>query len=223
MAGNSRARFADIWRSQVNHLLDRLEQPDKLVRQYVRDMEDAFNQGVSAVAAARAQERRLEREYKRQRARAQQAVVEAEELLAAGDEGGARSALQRKIEAERTLAELEPEIEDSRQTAVQVQGQLEDFRVRLEQARVREGQFVARQKIEGVASAAPSVNAADPLSRFQRIESRVRDRERSLARWEERIEEAEIEADVWREVNPPEEKAAVERELKALRSAVNQT
>ena len=223
MTGKSKERFADIWRSQVNHLLDRLEHPGKMVRQYVRDMEEAFSQGVAAVAAARAQERRLEREHKRQTARAQRAVAEAEELLAAGDEVGARQALQRKIAAQRTLAELEPEIEESRQTANQVQTQLEDLRLRLQQAKARQEQFSVRQRTSAHTREVDFSNDADPLARFQRIELRVRDRERSLARWEERIEESEIEADIWHEVGPglPQENEAVERELKALRSAGN--
>ena len=43
MAKGTLGRLGDIWRSNINELLDKMEDPDKMVRQIVRDMEGAVD------------------------------------------------------------------------------------------------------------------------------------------------------------------------------------
>ena len=59
----SKDRVAEIWKSNINDLLDSLEAPEKMARQFVRDMEEEVDQAAASVAAAVANERRLEREH----------------------------------------------------------------------------------------------------------------------------------------------------------------
>ncbi|MBT4098635.1 MAG: hypothetical protein HOE86_13370, partial [Gemmatimonadetes bacterium] len=52
-------RITHIVRSNVNEVLDRLEDPEKMVRQMVRDMEATVDRAVGAVSTAVADQRRL--------------------------------------------------------------------------------------------------------------------------------------------------------------------
>ena len=50
-------RIAAIWRANVNEVLDQLEDPEKLVPQLVRDMEDSVDRAVAALGKAVANEK----------------------------------------------------------------------------------------------------------------------------------------------------------------------
>ena len=52
MARGSLERLTTIWKANFNHLLDRMEDPEKMVRQFVRDMEDEVDKAARAAASA---------------------------------------------------------------------------------------------------------------------------------------------------------------------------
>ena len=81
----SKDRIAEIWKSNINDLLDSLEDPEKMARQFVRDMEEEVDQAAASVAAAVANERRLKREHSGHQARVQEWHRNAEGAIEAGD------------------------------------------------------------------------------------------------------------------------------------------
>ena len=58
-------RIATIWKANLNEVLDRIEDPAKMVDQIVRDAERAVDQAVDSLVKARANKRRLERDLQR--------------------------------------------------------------------------------------------------------------------------------------------------------------
>ena len=46
MAKGVFSRMADILKANINELLDRAEEPDKMIRQMVREMEEAVNKAM---------------------------------------------------------------------------------------------------------------------------------------------------------------------------------
>ena len=59
MAKGTIARIRDILKSNMNEMLDRAEDPEKIIRQMVRDMEDAVNKATASVVTAVANQKRL--------------------------------------------------------------------------------------------------------------------------------------------------------------------
>ena len=100
-------RISHILRSNVNEVLDRLEDPEKMVRQMVRDMEAAVDRAVGAVSTAVADQRRLAKEKAATRERIENMHAKATRALERGDEALARQALARKVVLEETLAGIE--------------------------------------------------------------------------------------------------------------------
>ena len=66
MVKTTLSRISDIVRSNVNELLDQLEDPEKMVRQMVRDMEVEVDRVTGAVGTAVAGVRRLQKEQENQ-------------------------------------------------------------------------------------------------------------------------------------------------------------
>lgn len=203
MARSSVDRIADIWKSGVSDVLDRLEDPEKMARQLVRDMESDVERATQAVAAALANQRRLQSEFDDECGRIGDWQSRAERAMAAGDEEGARRALEHKLRCSRAADEAKPDLEESRQVAAQLQEQLGELAARLRQARRRQGTLIARLQAAqsrgdfGTPEAADSCGAHPSI---QRLEEQINDHQNAFERLVEQAEIAEAQADVNQEL-----------------------
>ena len=58
------SRVSDIFKANINDLLDKAEDPEKMIKQMVIEMEEAVNKATTAVGSAIANEKTLERQLK---------------------------------------------------------------------------------------------------------------------------------------------------------------
>ena len=93
MARGALSRVANIIRADIDELLNRMEDPRKLVPYLIREMEDAVEAAVEEVAGAVANERCLERKLRQARDRSESWQKKAEEAVTAADDERARKAL----------------------------------------------------------------------------------------------------------------------------------
>jgi len=89
-------RVRDILNSNINAALDKAEDPEKLVKQMIREMEDTLIELKAACAGAMAQERKAEREQGNARREASRWAERAEMAVQRGREELAREALYTK-------------------------------------------------------------------------------------------------------------------------------
>ena len=218
MAKGMFSRMADILKSNINELLDRAEDPEKLIRQMIREMEEAVNKATASVGTAVANQKRLERQYHEKQAQSEDWQRKAERAVEAGEDDLARRALERRAVFEKAVEDLAPAMEESRQTATQLREQLRELKAKLEEARTRQGTLMARHHAaEARKKLAQSISGlgADAFSSFERFEQRV---ETSEAEAEAHAEVAGEMADVEREVRDLDRAASVEDELLALKA-----
>lgn len=218
MAKGMFSRMADIVKSNINELLDRAEDPEKLIRQMIREMEEAVNKATASVGTAVANQKRLERQYHEKQAQSEDWQRKAERAVEAGEDDLARRALERRAVFEKAVEDLAPAMEESRQTATQLREQLRELKAKLEEARTRQGTLMARHHAaEARKKLAQSISGlgADAFSSFERFEQRV---ETSEAEAEAHAEVAGEMADVEREVRDLDRAASVEDELLALKA-----
>lgn len=139
-------RFARLFRADLHALLDRVEEPDILLRQAIREMEESLDEDER-------KRRALERECERMAARESEAkeglpilTEEMELCFAAGKEELARASIRRKLEAERA----------GKAAAAQrqaLESELADLRARIEENRER--LELVRQRAEWLGESAP--------------------------------------------------------------------
>lgn len=217
MAKGMFARMTDILRSNLNEALDRAEDPEKLIRQMIREMEEAVNKATASVGTAVANQKRLERQHDERASQAQDWQRKAERAVEADEDELARRALERKTVLQRTVEELAPAVEESRKTAQQLREQLRELKGKLEEARTRQGTLMARHRAaEARKKLAKSLHGLgdDAFSSFERFEQRV---EESEAVAEAHAEVASDIDDVERRVRDLDRGASVEEELRALK------
>lgn len=235
MAKGAIERITNIMRSNVNDLLNRLEDPEKMVHQVIRDMEEDVDRAVEAVSKAVANQRRLEKQEEQLKADIEKWQEKAERAVEEKDEEYARRALQQKADLIGALDELAPVLEESRQTTAQLRDQLKELRSRLQDARNRQGNLIARYKTVRMRQGEKQEEVVevenDPFARFQRIEQQVQAHEGEFARFQQKVDTAAAEADLYREMaesrtserelQEMDRQKKVEEELAALRGKVN--
>lgn len=99
-------RFRDIMSSNINALLDRVEDPEKMIDQYLRNLKRDLSQVKSETATIMAQEQRAKRELEECQAEIEKMQNYAVKALEADNEADARKFLERKA----TLAENETQL-----------------------------------------------------------------------------------------------------------------
>lgn len=104
-------RFKDIMTSNINALLDKAEDPEKMIDQYLRDLNSDLGKvkaETAAIMAAEKRERRELEEFEKEIGDMQRYAVKA---LEAGNEEDARKFLQRKAELSEKLTDKQTAVE----------------------------------------------------------------------------------------------------------------
>lgn len=100
-------RFKDIMASNINALLDKCEDPEKMIDQYMRNLESDLGKVKAETAAVMADETRAKRELDECNAQIDKMQSYAEKALMAGNEADARAFLEKKQQLGSTKASLE--------------------------------------------------------------------------------------------------------------------
>ena len=218
MAKGALTRISDILKSNINEMLDRAEEPDKMIRQMIRDMEEAVGKATASVGTAVANNKRLERQCNDKQSQIDDWQRKAERAVESGDDELARRALERKSMFNKASADLAPALAESKQTAEQLREQLRELKTKLEEARTRQGALVARhQAAVARKRLAQSISGLgeDAFSSFERFEQKVEESEAEAAAHAEINGEME---DIEKEIRHLDVDRSVDDELQALKA-----
>jgi phage shock protein A len=215
-------RFTDILSANLNDLIDRFEDPEKALRQAIREMEQAVTDALNSAAKVIANERLLTRRLTEHRAQADQWLVRARHAIQVGDETLARRALARRNEHDRLVAALSDQQVSLEQTSGKLRRQVDAMRVRVAEAQRKLTTIVARKQAADaqrvLVDAGPSAVATAALSKFDRLCERVEATEVEADAWSE-LAGISAENDLWQS----DAEAEIERQLRTLRAEVETT
>ena len=185
-------RIAQLTRANVNALLDRAEDPEKMLNQLVRDYTASIAEARDAVAQTIGNLRLAEKDHAADVAEARDwgnkalaASRKADQLRAGGDSVGAdkwdslaKIALTKQITAENEAKDAEPMIASQQQVVEQLKTGLQQMESKLGELHSKRDQLIARKKTAEaqvkVQGAIRSINVMDPTSELSRYEDQVR-------------------------------------------------
>ena len=175
------SRFTDIVNSNINSLLDKAEDPEKMVRLIIQEMEDTLVEVRSASAKTLANKKDIVSQISKYESDAADWQSKAELALSKDREDLARAALQEKkksAEAAETLAK-ELAIVDAQISKLQDEiGQLQD---KLADAKSRQKTIIMRQKTASsrleVKKTLDSSKVDNAMGRFEQYERKIDDLE----------------------------------------------
>jgi len=169
-------RVADVVKANINELLDKAEDPEKMLKQMVIEMEESINQTALAVARAIANEKTLERKIEKARKDSLDWEQKAVKALNSGREDLAKAALEKKSLESRNVNDLEPVYTQARETAQKMRDRLATLKAKLDEARTRQNTLIARSqaaKAEKQISQAMAGVGSDAFSKFDKYERKV--------------------------------------------------
>ncbi len=215
-------RISDVITANLNDLVDRVEDPERMIKQLIREMEENINSAREGAIDAVASEKQLAKELENQRRQAGECQDHARRALEAGNEALAREALLRKKGHDGIVASLQSSWESARGTSERLKSQLRALEAKLEEARLKKGSLVARQRASQALEQMDLVRdrfqtGLDLNNSFGRMADKVGEME---ARMEARAELYGEYSQVEREFLKIEVDAEVESELAALRKEI---
>ena len=173
-------RISDIVTANFNEMVEKYEDPEKMLRQAVREMEDAIRSAKPDVAKAMASEKTIAKELASNEAQCDLWAKRAETAVGAGDDELARKALTRKREYEKIVAALKDQHEAATEASQTLRRQLEAMQSKQKEAERRLGTLVARKKAAEVRTKMAESQAAlganldrDAFDKFDRMSKKV--------------------------------------------------
>ena len=101
------ARFKDIMSSNINALLDKMEDPEKMIDQILRNLQSDLGEVKAETAGVMAEEARAKRELAECQAEVNKLQSYAEKAVMAGNDGDAAIFLQKKANKAQELTALQ--------------------------------------------------------------------------------------------------------------------
>lgn len=171
------SRLHDIINSNLNQLLDKAENPEKIIRLVIQEMEDTLVEVRSDAARAIAEKKRLRRQLEQLQREIDHWQHNAELALEKGREELARAALREKHRLERSATALEGELEALETQLAELNSDIARLQQKLDDARARHKAMAMKQTaVSGRLKARRQLHDGrldDALSRFESMEDKM--------------------------------------------------
>ena len=170
-------RFRDIISSNINAMLDKAEDPEKLIRLMIREMEDTLVEIKSACAGVMAGGKKIKRQLNDLETRTQYWEEKAELAVNKGRDDLAREALVEKRKFYRRMETLEGDLAEHDLLIEQYQDDIRQLEEKLKSARDKQRMLVqrhihARKKMQAQEELR-RIDSSETVMKFDEIENRI--------------------------------------------------
>ncbi|MFW6192394.1 MAG: PspA/IM30 family protein [Gemmatimonadota bacterium] len=139
-------KLSRLLRSNINDLIARAENPEKMLTQIIEDMRKQLAQAKQEVATAIADERKLRAQYEDERQQAVEWENRARLAVTEDRDDLARQALSRSQEHSQHARELENQWQGHREETERLKNSLRQLNSKIEEAKRKKNLLVAKQK-----------------------------------------------------------------------------
>jgi len=203
------SRLSTLIRSNINELINKAEDPEKMLNQVLVDMKSQLVEAKKQVAIAIADEKRLKKQYQQEAAKASEWERKAMLAVKAGDDNLAKAALARKTEHHGVAQTLLQQWEAQKQSVDQLKGALRGLDNKIEEAKRKRNILVSRQKrAEAQRTINETLSNINSTSAFDTFE-----------RMSDRVTQIEAEAEATAEISGALTESSLESQFKALEAS----
>ena len=171
-------RFKDIMSSNINVLLDKAENPSKMIDQYIRNLESDLGKVKAETASIMAEEKRARRELDECNEQMKKMQRYAEKALIAGNESDAKLFLEKKTQLSKNQQSLQQSYNIAADNATKMRSMHDKLVKDISELNARRDQLKAKLALaktqERLNKIGSSVNGAKGnLSAFDKMEEKI--------------------------------------------------
>lgn len=219
-------RIGKVFKANVNSALDKVEDPEKILEQDIKDMEEQYSKAKKSVASAKAQEMSLGKKIDILEDEVEKWLSNAKLALNKGDEDLAKKALEKKVEYEKELVTLKEDkasmeghttklVEDLRD----MEGRISEakrkkdlVKSRLETAKAKKKMMETKASVDGIGN-----GAFDSFNKMEEKANKMIDEVEAM----EEINESLAKDDLDKEFEKLEKQGAMDLELEKLKKEMS--
>jgi phage shock protein A len=203
------SRFKRAVKSNINDMISKSENPEKMLNQLIVEMNEQLIESKKTVAAAIADEKKLERQMTMNREQAAEWERKAMLAVKSGEDDMAKEALLRKQEYDNTVRQYQTQWQAQHESVEQLKGALRQLQQKIEEAQRKKNLLIARAK------------RAEAQKRMQTTMSSMVDTSafEVFDRMSEKVEQIEAEVDAMREIEASSSGDSLERQFQALEAS----
>jgi phage shock protein A len=190
-------------------MISRAENPEKMLNQLIVEMNEQLIESKKTVAAAIADEKKLERQMAMNREQGAEWERKAMLAVKAGQDDMAKEALMRKQEFDNTARQYQSQWQAQHESVEQLKGALRQLQQKIEEAQRKKNLLIARAK------------RAEAQKRMQSTMASMADTSafEVFDRMSEKVEQIEAEVDAMREIEASSGADSLERQFQALEAS----
>jgi len=173
-------RIKRIFSSNLNSVLDSAEDPEKMIDQIVRDMNEQLKSTKKHVASAIANQKKLERDYQNEVAKSENFLQKAKAILNDGDESNdhlAKEALQKKKHHDKIAAQIKGSLDAQTEMVNKLKSNLRKLEAKVKESESKKNLLKAKhataQTQKQIAEQMGKVDDNSTFEAFDRLESKI--------------------------------------------------
>ena len=171
------SRLGTLFRSNINELINKAEDPEKMLNQVLVDMKSQLVEAKKQVAVAIADEKRIKKQLDQERAKSADWEAKAMLAIKAGDDNLARAALARKADHDEIAATLEQQWEAQKDSVEKLKEALRGLDQKIDEAKRKRNILVSRKKRAEaqrmINETLASINSKGSFDTFERMEDKI--------------------------------------------------
>jgi len=170
-------RISRVVRSNVNDMVSKAEDPEKILEQAVIDMQEDLVQLRQAVAQAIASQKRTQQQYNQAQTESNNWQQRAQLALQKGDENLAREALTRKKTHTETATSLKSQLDTQttqvdtlKRSLIALEGKISEAKTKKDMLKARASAAKAQEQLQGMVN---NMGTSSAMAAFERMEDKV--------------------------------------------------
>jgi len=170
-------RVSTLVRANINDLVDKAEDPEKMIKQVILDMENQLLQVKTQVAISIADQHVLEKKLQENEENERQWMKRAERAVDKKDEGLARAALERAMSYKSMTASFQQQVEDQKTQVENLKTALLKLQQKLAEASSRKDVLIAQHRrsraLDRATKAGAAIGDESNGAAFERMKNKV--------------------------------------------------
>ncbi|MCJ7473081.1 MAG: PspA/IM30 family protein [Actinobacteria bacterium] len=175
------SRVTDLLKANINDLIDRAEDPEKMVKQIIIDMEEQLQNAVQGLGSVMASEREMLKKLNEAKDESKLWEGRAKDALKSDNEELAKKAIDKKLTADTSVKQYQKMYDNISSQSETLREQVDLLKKKLVEARARQTMLVARDKVaearKEVISAVGDLDSSGAFAKMDKMEKKIAEKE----------------------------------------------